>query len=75
MGLLSQVGTGTAEHREVLKSGTQVPFSVYEPGVECQTGCQLVGAYRDALDPQDLGLDRSEARFMGRMSLLAVRGA
>ena len=75
MGLLSQVGTGTAAHREVLKPGTQVPFSVYEPGVRCQTGCQLVGAYRDSLDPADLGLDRSETRFMGRMSLLAVRAA
>ena len=75
MGLLSQVGTGTATHRETLKSGAQVPFSVYEPGIECQTGCRLVGAYRDPLDPGDLGLDRSEARFMGRMSLLAVRAA
>lgn len=75
MGLLSQVGTGTARHRETLKSGTQVPFSVYGPGVECETGCQLVGAYREPLDPGDLGLDRSEARFMGRMSLFAVRAA
>lgn len=75
MGLLSQVGTGTDAHREILKSGTQVPFSVYEPGVQCQTGCQLVGAYQGPLDPADLGLDRSEARFMGRMSLLAVRAA
>ncbi len=75
MGLLSQVGTGTAAHRETLKAGAQVPCSVYPPGVEYQTGCQLVGAYRDALDPADLGLSRSEARFMGRMSLLAVRAA
>ena len=75
MGLLSQVGTGTAAHRETLRAGAQVPCSVYPPGVEYQTGCQLVGAYRDALDPADLGLSRSEARFMGRMSLLAVRAA
>ena len=75
MGLLSQVGTGVTAHRNALKAGTQVPFSVYEPGVQCQTGCQLVGAYRAPLDPRDLGLDRSEARFMGRMSLLAVRAA
>ena len=75
LGLLSQVGTGTAAHRNALQAGRQVPFSVYEPGVECQTGCQLVGAYRDPLDPGDLGLDRSAARFMGRMSLLAVRAA
>ena len=75
MGLLSQVGTGISEHRDALKPGTQVPFSVYEPGVTCQTGCQLVGAYREPLTPGDLGLERSEARFMGRMSLLAVRAA
>ena len=75
MGLLSQIGTGVAEHRAALRFGKQVPFSVYEPGVRCQTGCRLVGAYKDALDPAELGLDRSEARFMGRMSLLAVRAA
>ena len=75
MGLLSQVGTGIAEHRDILRSGTQTPFSVYEPGVRLQTGCRLVGAYHGPLDPADLGLDRSETRFMGRMSLLAVRAA
>lgn len=75
MGLLSQIGTGIGVHRKILKSGSQVPFSVYEHGVEYRTGCQLVGAYRDPLDPATLGLKRSEARFMGRLSLLAVRAA
>ncbi len=75
MGLLSQVGTGVEVHRETLRAGTEVPCSVYQPGVELGTGCQLVGAYRDALDPKDLGVDRSQARFMGRMSLLGVAAA
>ena len=75
MGLLSQVGTGTRIHRETLRAGTPVPCSPYEPGIEMRTGCQLVGAYRDRLDPKELGLHRSQARFMGRMSLLAVAGA
>ncbi len=75
MGLLSQVGTGIEPHREALGRGRQVPFSVYEPGVELQTGCRLIGAYPDALDPETLGLGRSETRFMGRMSLLAVAAA
>lgn len=75
MGLLSQVGAGIAAHRDSLRAGKQAPFSVYEPGVRCQTGCQLVGAYREALDPRELGIGRSEARFMGRMSLLALQAA
>lgn len=75
MGLLSQVGTGIEVHREILRNGTEVPCSVYEPGGELRTGCQLVGAYRDRLDPGELGLERSQVRFMGRMSLLGVAAA
>ncbi len=75
MGLLSQVGTGIGPHRETLRSGAEVPFAVYEPGVQCETGCRLIGAYREKIDPEALGLGRSETRFMGRMSLLAVRAA
>ena len=75
MGLLSQVGTGVEVHAETLRAGRQVPFTPYPPGIEYRTGCRIVGAYPDPLDPAELGLDRSETRFMGRMSLLAVRAA
>lgn len=75
MGLLSQVGTGVAAHRETLRAGRQAPFSPYPPGEEHETGCRIIGLCRDPLDPEELGLGRSSLRFMGRMSLLAVRAA
>ena len=75
MGLLSQVGTGTREHEDVLRAGSCVEASVYEPGVRARTGCRILGAYHGALNPKQLGLTRSQKRFMGRMSLLAVRAA
>lgn len=75
MGLLSQVGTGVAAHREALRAGRQVPFSPYPPGEEHRTGCRIIGLCRDPLDPEELGVGRSSLRFMGRMSLLAVRAA
>lgn len=75
MGLLSQVGTGVTAHREALRAGRQVPFSPYPPGEEHRTGCRIIGLCRDPLDPEELGVGRSSLRFMGRMSLLAVRAA
>lgn len=75
MGLLSQVGTGVAAHREALRAGRQVPFSPYPPGEQHRTGCRIIGLCRDPLDPEELGVGRSSLRFMGRMSLLAVRAA
>ncbi len=75
IGVLSQVGTGIEVHREFLQNGKPCPCSPYEPGIRARTGNRLFGRYPDALEPDDLGIGRSEARFMGRLSRLAVRAA
>ncbi len=74
-GVLSQMGTGAEAHRAFLRPGRPCPCSPYEPGIRARTGNQLFGRYPDALEPDDLGIGRSEARFMGRLSRLALRAA
>ncbi len=75
IGMLSQMGSGTDAHRDFLKAGRPCPCSPYEPGVRARTGNQLFGHYSGSLEAEDIGVGRSEARFMGRLSRLGVRAA
>jgi 3-oxoacyl-[acyl-carrier-protein] synthase-1 len=56
-----------------LRQGRPTPFGRWAPAVEHGTGCQVVGIYPGDLGPDVLGIDKSQARFMGRAALLALR--
>ncbi len=74
-------GTGVCCHmgddwptiESALREGRVSPFARWAPAVEHETGCQVVGIYPGELTPAVLGIDKSQARFMGRAALLGLR--
>jgi 3-oxoacyl-[acyl-carrier-protein] synthase-1 len=56
-----------------LREGRSTPFTRWPPAVEYGMQCQLIGLYPGELDPDRLGIDKSQARFMSRVALLALR--
>jgi 3-oxoacyl-[acyl-carrier-protein] synthase-1 len=76
-------GTGVACHmgddwpaiEAALREGRNTPFSRWPAAVEQGTQCELVGLYPGDLSPEVLGIEKAQARFMGRAALLALRVA
>jgi 3-oxoacyl-[acyl-carrier-protein] synthase I len=76
-------GTGVACHmgddwpsiEAALREGRATPFARWPMAVEHGTQCELVGLYPGDLAPESLGIDKAQARFMGRAALLALRAA
>ena len=74
-------GTGVACHmgddwpaiERALREGRNTPFARWPAAVEQGTQCELVGLYPGDLAPEGLGIEKSQARFMGRAALLALR--
>jgi 3-oxoacyl-[acyl-carrier-protein] synthase-1 len=76
-------GTGVACHmgddwpsiEAALREGRATPFARWPVAIEHGTQCELVGLYPGDLAPESLGIDKAQARFMGRAALLALRAA
>ncbi len=76
-------GTGVACHmgddwpsiERALREGRAHPFTRWPPAVELGTRCEIVGIYPGDLAPARLGIEKAQARFMGRAALLALRAA
>jgi 3-oxoacyl-[acyl-carrier-protein] synthase-1 len=76
-------GTGVACHmgddwpaiERALREGRTTPFTRWAPAVELGMQCQLIGVYPGELSAAAVGIDKSQARFMGRAALLALRAA
>jgi 3-oxoacyl-[acyl-carrier-protein] synthase I len=74
-------GTGVACHmgddwtaiEQALREGRNTPFTRWPPAVELGLQCQLIGLYPGELTADSLGIDKSQARFMSRVALLALR--
>jgi 3-oxoacyl-[acyl-carrier-protein] synthase-1 len=75
VGVCSHWPGGWAELEAGMRAGVTRPFVRWEPAVAAGAQCQLVGVYPDPLDQATLGVDKHQARFMGRASLLALRAA
>jgi 3-oxoacyl-[acyl-carrier-protein] synthase-1 len=58
-----------------LREGRSTPFLRWPPAVEHGMQCQVIGLYPGELSPDRLGIDKSQARFMSRVALLALRAA
>ncbi len=58
-----------------LREGRATPFTRWPPAVEYGARCQLIGLYPNDLSPTDLGINKQQARFMGRAALMAARAA
>jgi 3-oxoacyl-[acyl-carrier-protein] synthase I len=76
-------GTGVACHmgddwptiESALREGRATPFARWPAAVDQGTQCELVGLYPGDLTPDSLGIEKAQARFMGRAALLALRVA
>jgi 3-oxoacyl-[acyl-carrier-protein] synthase-1 len=76
-------GTGVACHmgddwpaiEAALRDGCATPFTRWPEAVEHGTQCELIGLYPGDLDSEGLGIEKAQARFMGRAARLALRVA
>jgi 3-oxoacyl-[acyl-carrier-protein] synthase-1 len=56
-----------------LREGRATPFQRWQPAVDYGARCQLIGIYPNALSAASLGINKQQARFMGRAALMALR--
>src|SRR5215216_5409207 len=74
-GVLAHFGDDLPTIAAMLREGRNTPFTLYPPGVEIKSRCQIAGQYRGGLTDDDLGVTKSQGRFMGRQSRLALAAA
>jgi 3-oxoacyl-[acyl-carrier-protein] synthase-1 len=72
-GLCGHMGDDWPGIEAALRQGRPTPFVRWAPAVEHGTACKVVGIYPGELTPEVLEIDKSQARFMGRAALLALR--
>ena len=53
---------------KALREGRSTPFQLWGPAVEYGARCQIIGIYPRALSPEELGVDKQQARFFIRIS-------
>jgi 3-oxoacyl-[acyl-carrier-protein] synthase-1 len=74
-GICCHMGDDRAAIELALREGRATPFQRWPLAVDHGAGCELIGLYPHDLTPDVLGIDKRQARFMGRASLLALRAA
>jgi 3-oxoacyl-[acyl-carrier-protein] synthase-1 len=67
------MGDDWASIEAALREGRSTPFTRWPPAMEHGMLCEVVGIYPNELTPERLGIDKQQARFMGRAALLALR--
>ncbi|MCG6921489.1 MAG: beta-ketoacyl-[acyl-carrier-protein] synthase family protein [Acidobacteria bacterium] len=72
-GVCCHMGDDWASIESALREGRPTPFATWAPAVEHDTQCQLVGIYPNDLTLDLLGIEKHQARFMGRAALLGLR--
>jgi 3-oxoacyl-[acyl-carrier-protein] synthase-1 len=74
-GVLCHFGDDLATIQRLLREGRNIPFTPFAPGVEMKSRCQIAGQYPGELTDEDVGVLKSQGRFMGRQSRLALAAA
>jgi 3-oxoacyl-[acyl-carrier-protein] synthase-1 len=74
-GVLCHFGDDLQTIESMLREGRNAPFTVYAPGVAMKSRCQIAGQYPGELTDADLAVTKSEGRFLGRQSRLALGAA
>ncbi len=74
-GVACRLGSDLDAITALLRAGEAPPFDVWEAAVDAGCGCHLLGRYPGELDDEALGISRSEGRFMGRATRLALVAA
>ncbi|MCB9685913.1 MAG: beta-ketoacyl-ACP synthase I [Alphaproteobacteria bacterium] len=74
-GVACRLGDDEGTLIEALRSGASPPFDRYAEAEEAGCACTVIGRYPGDLSDEALGLDRSDGRFAGRASRLALVAA
>jgi 3-oxoacyl-[acyl-carrier-protein] synthase-1 len=74
-GVLCHLGDDLAAIERLLREGRGQAFAAFPPAVDMNGRCQLAGAYTGDVSDDALGLTKTQGRFMGRQSRLALAAA
>jgi len=74
-GVLCHMGDDLETLECMLREGRGTPFASFPPGVEFNARCQIAGIYPGDLTDDELGISKTQGRFMGRQSRLALAAA
>jgi 3-oxoacyl-[acyl-carrier-protein] synthase-1 len=74
-GVLCHMGDDLKTLEGMLREGRSTPFVPFPPGVEFNARCQIAGIYPGDLTDDDVGITKTQGRFMGRQSRLALAAA
>ena len=72
-GVCCHMGDDWTSIETALRTGQSMPFIRWAPAVDHGTQCELVGIYPNDLSLDLLGIEKQQARFMGRAALLGLR--
>jgi len=75
MGVCCHLGDDLRAIEAALRRGQATPFLRWAPAVEHDGRCQIIGLYSGDLSPAALGVEKQQARFMGRAALMGLRAA
>lgn len=75
MGIVCNMGDDLDAVAAQVRAGKNKPFSRWQPAVDINARCQIIGQYEGDLSNEVLGIDKKQARFMTRASRLALRAA
>ncbi len=74
-GVCCNLGDDIDAIRRCLRSGEAGVFGPYEPAERLGGRCQIIGSYGGDLSLEALGIDKSQSRFMGRATCMALKAA
>ena len=74
-GVLCHFGDDLSTIEAMLRQGCNTPFTLYAPGVAMKSRCRIAGQYQGELTDTDVGVSKSQGRFLGRQSRLALAAA
>src|SRR3990172_4092105 len=74
-GICCRMGDDLLAIEAAAGAGRATPFQRWQPAVDYGARCQLIGLYPNDLSPDSLGINKQQARFMGRAALMALRAA
>jgi len=72
-GVCCHMGDDWPDIESTLRAGRSRPFSRWRAAAENGVACELIGLYPHPLTPETVCVDKRQARFMGRATLLALR--
>jgi len=74
-GVCCNMGHDTDEIGAMLREGRNQPFDVWQPAVDLNARCHLIGRYHGEVSDEALEISSQQGRFFGRTGRIALRAA